>query len=101
MQKKEINNNKALENLSKLITIIPKESTKLLADLNSIDKNGEDVRHEVMGVLEQHMFLPEEDWEFEAISITSGISSENLKSMFKLAKIKAAIDVKLHKMAKS
>ena len=53
-----------------------------------------------MSVLQKHMFLPKENWEFEVISIMSGVPSEKLKTLFNLAKLKVALNETMQKLMK-
>lgn len=71
--------------------MVPEDRESLLKDLNA-SSSSLDVKHEVMQILQKHMFLPKEDWEFEVISIMSGVPSEKLKTLFNLAKLKVALN---------
>ena len=99
MQGQEIDNSKALDRLKQLILIVPGGKESLLKDLNA-SGSALDVRHEAMQVLQKHIFLPKEDWEFEVFSIMSGVPSEKLKILFNLAKLKVALNETMQKLMK-
>lgn len=79
--------------------MVPEDRESLLKDLNA-SSSSLDVRHEVMETLQKHMFLPKENWEFEVISIMSGVPSEKLKTLFNLAKLKVALNETMQKLMK-
>lgn len=55
-----------------------------------LSKEAEDPRDHAMSVLQKHMFLPTEEWQFQVIGIVSGVPAEKLKTLFQLAKKQAA-----------
>ena len=79
--------------------MVPEDKDSLLKDLNA-SVSALDVKHEAMQVLQKHMFLPKEDWEFEVISIISGVLSEKLKTLFNLTRLKVVLDETLQKLMK-
>lgn len=79
--------------------MVPEDKDSLLKDLNA-SGSALDVKHEAMQVLQKHMFLPKEDWEFEVISIISGVLSEKLKTLFNLTRLKVVLDETLQKLMK-
>jgi len=99
MQSQEIDNKKALDRLKQLILLIPENKESLLKDL-SASSSAIDVKHEAMQVLQKHMFLPKEEWEFEVISIMSGVPCEKLKTLFNLAKLKVVLNETMKNLMK-
>lgn len=79
--------------------MVPEDKESLINDLNA-SSSALDVKHEAMNVLQKHMFLPKEDWEFEVISIMSGFPSEKLKVLFNLVKLKVALNETMQKLMK-
>ena len=79
--------------------MVPEDKESLINDLNA-SSSALDVKHEAMQVLQKHMFLPKEDWEFEVISIMSGVPSEKLKVLFNLVKLKVALNETMQKLMK-
>lgn len=79
--------------------MVSENKDSLLKDLNA-SVSAIDVKHEAMQVLQKHMFLPKEDWEFEVISIISGVLSEKLKTLFNLTRLKVVLDETLQKLMK-
>lgn len=76
--------------------MVPEDKELPLKDLNA-SVSALDVKHEAMQVLQKHMFLTKENWEFEVISIMSGVPSEKLKTLFNLAKLKVVLNETMQK----
>jgi hypothetical protein len=49
----------------------------------------ENIRSKAMSVLQQYMFVPSKEWQYEVISIVSGFQVNKLKVLFDLAKKQA------------
>jgi hypothetical protein len=87
---KKSENKSSLEILTEAVLIIPVTEKSLLTDLK-LSAEAEDPRDHAMSVLQKHMFLPTEDWQFDVIAIVSGVPADKLKQLFELAQQSAAI----------
>lgn len=94
-----MNKQSGLELLIKAVAIIPVTELDLLTDLK-LSEEAEDPRDHAMSVLQKHMFLPTEEWQFQVIGIVSGVPSEKLKTLFNLAKLKVALNETMQKLMK-
>jgi len=76
--------------------MIPETENFLITDLK-LSEQSENVRSHAMSVLQKHMFIPKHEWEFKVISIISGFSSEKLKTLFNLVKLKVVLNEAIKK----
>jgi hypothetical protein len=86
---KKLEKKNSLETLAKAVAIIPVTEELLLTDLK-LSEEAEDPRDHAMSVLQRHMFLPTEEWQFQVIATVSGVPADKLKTLFQLAQKQAA-----------
>jgi hypothetical protein len=81
------------ERLVKLISIVPPGNEEILSELKEI--SGDEIKKKTLEVLKKYMFTPREDWNYDAISLASGMPAEKIRNLFRLAMLKSIIDAKI------